>query len=93
MRAGPIFRRGEQLRPNAVPEISGALNILLADMFGLYFLERLFDTASTAVIAGLGLLLFQTHAQHAASSAESARTTGALTTAARTTGTRILIFR
>ena len=31
----------------------------MADMFGLYFLERLFDTAATAVIAGLGLVLFE----------------------------------
>src|SRR6266404_914155 len=30
------------LRPNAVPEISGALNILLADMFALYLKTKNF---------------------------------------------------
>jgi len=87
-----LGRAGEPVRPML---LSRKEKLPMADMFGLYFLERLFDTASTAVIAGLGLLLFQSHAQHAASvgavSSETARTTGALTTAARTTGTLLFV--
>jgi glycosyltransferase 2 family protein len=50
-----------------------------ADMFGVYFLERIFDTASTAVIAAIGLLLVSARGATGTSA-------GALETAARTTG-------
>jgi uncharacterized protein (TIRG00374 family) len=85
-----LGRAGEPVRPML---LSRKEKLPMADMFGLYFLERLLDTASTAVIAGLGLVLFESHAQHAAAaaSAETARTTGALTTAARTTGTLLFL--
>jgi uncharacterized protein (TIRG00374 family) len=87
-----LGRAGEPVRPML---LSRKEKLPMADMFGLYFLERLFDTASTAVIAGLGLLLFQSHTQQIATagavSAETARTTGALTAAARTTGTLLFI--
>ncbi len=87
-----LGRAGEPVRPML---LSRKEKLPMADMFGLYFLERLFDTASTAVIAGLGLVLFESHAQHAAAavatSAETARTTGALTTAARTTGSLLFV--
>ena len=80
-----LGRAGEPVRPLL---LSRKERLPLADMFGLYFLERLFDTASTAVIAGLGLLLFESHAQQAVAGATSAqRATSTLTTAARTTGT------
>ena len=58
-----LGRAGEPVRPML---LSRKEKLPMADMFGLYFLERLFDTASTAVIAGLGLVLFESHAQHAA---------------------------
>jgi glycosyltransferase 2 family protein len=83
-----LGRAGEPVRPILLARKE---KLPMADMFGLYFLERLFDTASTAVIAGLGLVLFESHAQHAAASAETAQTTGALTTAARTTGTLLFL--
>jgi glycosyltransferase 2 family protein len=83
-----LGRAGEPVRPML---LSRKEKLPMADMFGLYFLERLFDTASTAVIAGLGLVLFESHAQHAAASADTARTTSALTTAARTTGTLLFL--
>jgi glycosyltransferase 2 family protein len=80
-----LGRAGEPVRPLL---LSRKERLPLADMFGLYFLERLFDTASTAVIAGLGLVLFESHAQQAVAGATSAqRATSTLTTAARTTGT------
>src|SRR5262249_20326292 len=83
-----LGRAGEPVRPLL---LSRKEKLPMADMFGLYFLERLFDRASTGVIAGLGLVLFESHAQHATASAETARTTGALTTAARTTGTLLFL--
>ncbi len=51
----------------------------IADLFGIYALERLFDLGSTAVIAAVGLLLFQ-------SRGHASETAGKLETAARTTG-------
>jgi hypothetical protein len=51
----------------------------VADMFGIYVLERIFDLASMAVIAAIGLLLFKSHVRVG----ESAN---ALEAAARTTG-------
>jgi glycosyltransferase 2 family protein len=48
-------------------------------MFGIYALERVFDLASAAVIAAIGLLLYQSHSH----SGESA---GSLETAAKTSG-------
>lgn len=49
----------------------------LAGLFGIYALERIFDAASTAVIAAIGLLLYESHAREG---------TGALEAAAKTTG-------
>src|SRR5437899_11712716 len=71
-----LGRPGEPVRPLLLARKE---NLPVADMFGIYALERVFDTASTAVIAGLGLLFFQ-------SRADSGETTRALETAARTAG-------
>src|SRR5215469_12068096 len=51
----------------------------VADMFGIYVLERLFDTASTAVIAASGLLVFN-------ASGRANESTAAFARAAKTTG-------
>jgi hypothetical protein len=48
-------------------------------MFGIYVLERIYDIASMAVIAAIGLLVFQTHGV-------ASETAGKLETAAKTTG-------
>jgi glycosyltransferase 2 family protein len=72
-----LGRAGEPVRPLL---LASKEKLPVADMFGLYVLERLFDTASTAVIAGLGLLLFESQAQQSGRSST-------LETAARTTGT------
>jgi glycosyltransferase 2 family protein len=72
-----LGRAGEPVRPLLLARKE---KLPLADIFGIYVLERLFDAASTAVIAGTGLLLFESHAHHAA-------TAGTLETAAKTTGT------
>ena len=72
-----LGRAGEPVRPLLLARNA---KLPLADIFGIYVLERLFDAASTAVIAGTGLLLFESHVHQAA-------TASALETAARTTGT------
>ena len=54
-------------------------NLPVADMFGIYALERVFDFASTAVITALALLFFQSHES-------TGETSTALGTAAKTAG-------
>ncbi|MGB7231342.1 MAG: lysylphosphatidylglycerol synthase transmembrane domain-containing protein, partial [Candidatus Acidiferrum sp.] len=54
-----LGRAGEPVRPVLLARKE---NLPLADMFGIYFLERLFDFASMAVIASIGLLLFKSRA-------------------------------
>ena len=53
-----LGRPGEPVRPVLLARKE---NLPIADMFGIYALERLFDFASTAVITGLGLIFFQSH--------------------------------
>jgi uncharacterized protein (TIRG00374 family) len=71
-----LGRAGEPVRPLL---LSRKEKLPIADLFGIYALERLFDLASTAVIAAIGLLLFQ-------SRGHVGETAGKLETAARTTG-------
>src|SRR5258706_5220048 len=73
-----LGRAGEPVRPLL---ISRKAKIPVADTFGIYVLERLFDFASSAVIAALGLFLYasQEHADGPASViAKGARTAGVL---------------
>ena len=71
-----LGRAGEPVRPLL---LSRKEKLPIADLFGIYALERLFDLASAAVIAAIGLLLFQSRG-HAGDTADK------LETAARTTG-------
>jgi uncharacterized protein (TIRG00374 family) len=71
-----LGRAGEPVRPLLLARKE---KLPVSDMFGVYVLERLFDTASTAIIAAIGLILFESRA-HAGEMAK------ALETAARTTG-------
>src|SRR5690348_2382117 len=71
-----LGRPGEPVRPLL---LSRKEKLPIADMFGIYALERIFDTASTAVIAALGLFLYQSHAPEG-------QTANTLQTAAKTTG-------
>jgi uncharacterized protein (TIRG00374 family) len=71
-----LGRAGEPVRPLLLARKE---KLPVSGMFGVYVLERLFDTASAAVIAAIGLLLFQSHAH-------AGETAGKLVTAARTTG-------
>jgi uncharacterized protein (TIRG00374 family) len=72
-----LGRAGEPIRPLLLARKE---KLPVSGIFGIYVLERLFDAASAAVIAAIGLLLFQSHAH-------AAETTGKLQTAAKTTGT------
>jgi uncharacterized protein (TIRG00374 family) len=81
-----LGRAGEPIRPLLLARKE---RLPVADMFGLYFLERLFDTACTAVIAGLGLVLFESHAHTI--SGEAGASTSKLEAAARTTGSLLFI--
>ena len=71
-----LGRAGEPVRPLLLARKE---KLPIADLFGIYTLERLFDLASAAVIAAVGLLLFQAHGH-------VGETAGKLETAARTTG-------
>ncbi|HEY2819477.1 MAG TPA: lysylphosphatidylglycerol synthase transmembrane domain-containing protein [Candidatus Acidoferrum sp.] len=81
-----LGRAGEPIRPLLLARKE---RLPVADMFGLYFLERLFDTASTAVIAGLGLILFESHTHTI--SGDAGASTSKLEAAARTTGSLLFI--
>ncbi len=78
-----LGRAGEPVRPLLLARKE---KLPVADMFGLYVLERLFDTASAAVIAGLGLVLFESRVQQSGTAdsgssktlAHAAETTGSL---------------
>jgi glycosyltransferase 2 family protein len=72
-----LGRAGEPVRPVLLARKE---RLPVADMFGIYVLERIFDLASMAVIAAIGLILFKSHA----TAGQAARS---LETAARTTGT------
>jgi glycosyltransferase 2 family protein len=72
-----LGRAGEPIRPMLLARNE---KLPFADMFGIYALERLFDAASTAVIAAVALILFESHAH-------AGETAARLATAARTTGT------
>src|SRR5260370_37619519 len=60
----------------------------LADMFGIYALERIFDIASMAVIAAIALLLFQSNPLIV----EATRTTGSLLFLGMTGGIAFLVY-
>jgi glycosyltransferase 2 family protein len=51
-----LGRAGEPIRPVLIAKQDG---LLIPGMFGVYVLERVFDMAATAVIAGSALLFFE----------------------------------
>jgi len=53
-----LGRAGEPVRPLLLARKE---NVPVADMFGIYALERLFDFGATAVIGALALVLYQSH--------------------------------
>src|ERR1700731_3015161 len=71
-----LGRAGEPIRPLLLARKE---KLPVSGLFGIYVLERLFDAASAAVIAAIGLLLFQSHAH-------AGEPTSKLQAAAKTTG-------
>ena len=71
-----LGRAGEPVRPLL---ISRKDKLPIADTFGIYALERLMDTACTAVLAAIGLLIFTAkehgHPEQASSTFETAAKT------------------
>ncbi len=73
-----LGRAGEPVRPLLIARKE---KLPVADVFGIYVLERLFDVASTAVLASIALILFKSHAHAGAAAGKfeaAARTTGML---------------
>jgi len=85
-----LGRAGEAVRPLLLAR-KGKLPV--ADTFGIYVLERLFDTASTVVIAAVGLLIFTAHAHNgeAAGTLETAAKTGGSLLAAGVLGAAVIL--
>lgn len=71
-----LGRPGEPVRPLLLARKE---KLPISGMFGIYALERLFDTASTAVIAAIALVFVNSHGV--------GETSSALGTAAKTAGT------
>src|SRR6202790_1287473 len=87
-----LGRAGEPIRPLLLAKKQ---DLPIADTFGIYVLERIFDMASVAVIAGVGLVLFglRPHAGEMASQLETAaKTTGTILFAGVLAATIALIY-
>jgi glycosyltransferase 2 family protein len=76
-----LGRAGEPVRPLLLARKE---KLPLADLFGIYVLERLFDAASTAVIAASGLLIFD-------ASGKADALAGKFEAAAKTTGAALAL--
>lgn len=76
-----LGRAGEPIRPLLIARKE---RVPVSSAFGIYVLERVFDVASTVVIAGLALLVF-------APATLRGRASETLLTTARTTGTALLV--
>jgi glycosyltransferase 2 family protein len=74
-------RAGEPVRPLLLAKKQ---DLPVADMFGIYVLERIFDMASIALITGIGLMFFGMHAHEGDMAYQ-------LATAAKTTGTILFV--
>ncbi len=87
-----LGRAGEPVRPLLLARKE---KLPIADMFGIYVLERLFDTASAAVIAAIGLFLYRSHApagQNASALQTAAKTTGSVLFAGVIVAVAVLVY-
>lgn len=87
-----LGRAGEPVRPLLIARKE---RLPISGMFGIYFLERLFDTACTAAIAALALALFPNFGQgdsSAGSMAAIARTTGRILFAGLAAAIAFLVY-
>jgi hypothetical protein len=79
-----LFLLGRAAEPVRPLLISRKDKIPIADTFGIYALERILDTSCTAVLAAIGLLVFESSGHLAADG-----TSSAFEKAARTAGTAL----
>ena len=86
-----LGRAGEPVRPLLLARKE---KLPIADMFGIYALERIFDTASTAVIAALALFFVNSQGGGAETSAlgAAAKTAGTLLFAGVTAAVVFLVY-
>jgi glycosyltransferase 2 family protein len=87
-----LGRAGEPVRPLLLAKKQ---DLPIADTFGIYVLERIFDMASVAVISAVGLLLFGMHphvGDMAARLETAAKTTGAILFAGVLAATVALVY-
>src|SRR5260221_11086985 len=87
-----LGRAGEPARPILLARKE---KLPLSGMFGVFVLERLFDAASAAVIAAIGLLLYQSHAHAGGATSKvqaAAKTTGSLLVAGVLFAAIVLVY-
>jgi uncharacterized protein (TIRG00374 family) len=87
-----LGRAGEPVRPLLLAKKQ---NLPIADTFGVYVLERIFDMASVAVISAVGLVLFGMHPHAGGMAAQletAAQTTGAILFAGVLAATIALVY-
>ena len=87
-----LGRAGEPVRPLLLARKE---KLPIADLFGIYVLERLFDLASTAGIAAIGLLLFRANAHSGGPASKlelAARTTGSVFAAGVVVAIAFLVY-
>jgi len=87
-----LGRAGEPIRPILLARKE---KLPVSGMFGIFVLERIFDAACTAVVAAIGLLLYQSHA-HAGNATSkvqaAAKTTGSLLVAGVLFAAIVLVY-
>ena len=87
-----LGRAGEPMRPFLLAKKQ---NLPVADTVGIYVLERIFDMASVAVIAGSALWLFGAHSQSGEMALKletAAKTTGSILIAGVVAAAAVLIY-
>jgi glycosyltransferase 2 family protein len=87
-----LGRAGEPIRPLL---LARKAKHPVADIFGIWALERLFDLASTAVLAAAGLIVFTTHSladQNAKNLQTASKTTGSFIALGVVVGILVLMY-
>src|SRR6266851_5654633 len=87
-----LGRAGEPVRPLLLARKE---KLPIADMSGIYALERIFDLVSAAVIAAIGLFLYRSHApagQNASALQTAAKTTGSVLFAGVIVAVAVLVY-
>jgi uncharacterized protein (TIRG00374 family) len=87
-----LGRAGEPIRPILLARKE---RLPLSGMFGIFVLERIFDAASAALVAAIGLLLYQSHAHAGEATSKiqaAAKTTGSILFAGVVFAAMVLVY-